>query len=141
MSGRRRSDRGAISIELALIAPMLILILGLIYAYGRVGNVNGILDSGARAAVRSATQESSIEGARTAAMTAMEQTIVDQAPPECVQSLQLDVEVARFGPGAPVTVRASCEYPLSWVLPGMPTGSMEGHAEFTSVLDVNREYD
>lgn len=140
MRRSRRSESGAMAIELVILAPILLLILALIYGYGRASNVSGLLDAGARAAARTATQERSLEGARSASLETMRQTIEDQAPPDCVRSLTTDVEVADFGPGSPVTVDFSCTYPLSWALPGAP-GTLTAHAEFTSVLDINREYE
>lgn len=136
----RFGERGAISIELAMVAPALLLILGLIYAYGRVQNVNGLLDSGTRAGARAATQERSLESARQAARAAVLETVGQQAPAECTSTLSVEIEQNGYGPGRPVTVVATCQYPLNWALPGAP-GSVDGRSEFTSPLDFNREYD
>ena len=47
-----------VAVEMAMVAPSLLLIFALIFAYGRAGQVNGTLESGTRDAARSASSAS-----------------------------------------------------------------------------------
>ena len=60
---RRRED-GSLAIEMAIIVPSILLIFGLIYAYGRAAQVNGSMESGTRDAARSATIARSYDEAK-----------------------------------------------------------------------------
>ncbi len=132
----RDDERGSLSVELAMIAPALLLIFGLIFAYGRVGQVNGLLDSGTRDGARSATNARSYEEARQQATDAVRDAI-RQAPPDCVSSLKVQL-IGRFAMGSPITVTATCTYGLSDIgLPGAP-GTVHPTSSFTSMLDPNR---
>jgi Flp pilus assembly protein TadG len=135
VTGRRREERGSLSIEMAMIAPGLLLIFGLIFAYGRVGQVNGTIESGTRDGARSATTARSYDEAKGLARNAVEQAIL-QAPQDCRDSLRVDV-TGTFEPGEAVTVTAHCDYGLSDVLPGVP-GTIHATSSFTSMLDPNR---
>lgn len=134
-STRPRDDSGSLSVEMAMIAPGLILIFGLIFAYGRVGQVNGTIDSGTRDGARSATSARSYADAQRLARDAVEQAIV-QSPQECQDSLRVEV-TGTFEPGEAVTVTSRCAYGLSDVLPGVP-GTVHAESSFTSMLDPNR---
>jgi Flp pilus assembly protein TadG len=131
-----RDEHGSLSVELAMIAPGLLLIFGLIFAYGRVGQVNGTLDSGTRDGARSATQARSYDEARQLATDAVKQAIL-QAPTACRNSLKVSV-IGTFQPGEPITVRSDCRYGLNDIgLPGAP-GTVHTTSSFTSMLDPNR---
>ena len=133
---RRDDERGSLSVEMAMIAPALLLIFGLIFVYGRVGQVNGLLDSGTRDGARSATNARSYDEARQQATDAIRDAI-QQAPPDCVTSLKVQL-IGRFEMGSPITVRATCSYGLSDIgLPGAP-GTVHPTSSFTSMLDPNR---
>jgi Flp pilus assembly protein TadG len=133
---RRGLEDGSLSVELAMIAPALLLIFGLIFAYGRTGQINGTLDSGTRDGARSATTARSYDEARQLATKAIKAAIVD-SPQDCQNSLQVRV-TGRFEPGEAVTVSADCTFGLSDIgLPGAP-GTIHTKATFTSMLDPNR---
>lgn len=137
-SGRRRwrGDTGSLAIELAMLAPALLLIFGLIFAYGRVGQVNGVLESGTRDAARSVTMSRSLGEAQARADLAVAQAL-GAAPTSCRSSVRVTIEGA-FQPGSPVTVSARCTYSLADIgLPGAP-GSITANSSFTSMLDPYR---
>lgn len=135
-AGRRRDERGSLSIEMAMIAPGLLAIFALIFAYGRVGQVNGTLESGTRDSARSATVARSYDEAQRLATKAVETAMTD-APKPCQDTLKVHV-TGRFVPGEPVTVTATCRYGLSDIgLPGAP-GVVHAESTFTSMLDPNR---
>jgi Flp pilus assembly protein TadG len=67
---RRRGERGSISVELAVIAPALILMLLLVAAGGRVVEAQGHIDGAARDAARAASLAGSPGQADAAALQA-----------------------------------------------------------------------
>lgn len=136
---RPRDERGSLALELALLAPFLLLIVALIYAYGRVGQVNGTLESGTRDAARTATMARSSTVAGQDAERVVRQALAG-APAGCRSTLDVEL-LGDFLPGEPVTVTASCTYKVSDLgLPGAP-GSLTAKSSFTSMLDPYRGLD
>lgn len=132
---RQQGERGSIAIELAFLAPVVLLILALIWGYGRVAWANGHLEAGTRDAARVATQARSLPEAQAAAERAVHQATA--AVPACRSSARVTVSGA-FEPGSTLTVDASCSYPLGDIgLPGAP-GTMNPTSSFSSVLDRHR---
>jgi Flp pilus assembly protein TadG len=132
----RRDERGSLAVEMAIIVPSLLLIFGLIYAYGRAAGVNGTLESGTRDAARSATIARSYDEAKQRAETVVREALADQ-PQSCRQSVRVTVS-PNFAPGEPITVDAECHYNLSDIgLPGAP-GQLTATSSFTSMLDPYR---
>lgn len=134
--GGRGDERGALAVEMAIVVPSILLIFALIYAYGRVANVNGTLESGTRDAARSATIARSYSEAEERAERVVREAIVD-LPRSCQNSLQVTVSDT-FVAGEPITVAARCTYPLADLgLPGAP-GDVTPESSFTSMLDPYR---
>jgi len=122
-----------------MIAPGLLLILALIFAYGRTAQVNGLLESGTRDAARTATIARSAGEAEQRATAAINASLTD-APTACRASLRVEL-IGNFTPGEPITVRARCSYSLSDLgLPGAP-GTVRTTSSFTSMLDPYRGVD
>jgi hypothetical protein len=132
---RRSGDGGAVAIELVIIFPMMLLLIALVAAYGRLGLVNGNFDSGVRDATRAATQARDSTDAQAVAEEALIEALAGVSKP-CLDSLEVD-PIPVFEPGRAVTVTARCSYPLSDLAVGMP-GSVTVEAEFSSPLDPNR---
>jgi Flp pilus assembly protein TadG len=133
---RRRGERGSLALEMAFITPSILLIFGLIYAYGRAAGVNGTLESGTRDAARSATIARSYDEAVDRAERVVKAAIAD-TPQSCQQSVRVTVS-RNFEPGQPITVEAECRYQLSDLgLPGAP-GAITANSSFTSMLDPYR---
>lgn len=131
-----RDDRGSLAVEFVIVAPMLLLVLALIYVFARVAEVNGVLDTGTRDAARVATQAFTYAQARTAARRVVAEE-VGGGSAECLRTLEVTVS-DNFLPGRTITVTARCTYPLSDAgLPGAP-GSLTVSSDFSSVLDPNR---
>ncbi|MFT4082982.1 MAG: pilus assembly protein [Nocardioides sp.] len=136
---RRRDERGSLAIEMAMIAPGLLLIFGLIFAYGRAGQVNGALESGTRDAARSATMARSYAEAEQRARQVVSEAI-GGTPAACRHSLSVEVS-DDYLPGEPITVTARCRYGLADLgLPGAP-GTLTATSSFTSMLDPYRGVD
>jgi Flp pilus assembly protein TadG len=121
---------------MAMVAPGILLILALIYAYGRAGQVNGTLESGTRDAARSVTLARSYDEAVQRANAVLTDAL-QGVPQDCRNSLVVRVE-GEYEPGRAVTVTARCTYGLSDLgLPGAP-GTLTAESSFTSMLDPYR---
>ena len=140
MTRLSRDERGELAVELAVAAPALLLVLLLVFAYGRAAAVNGTLESGTRDAARSATFSRSYTEAEDRAHDVVAAAVADDVPSRCRDSLEVAVSNT-FEPGEPVTVSATCRYDLADLgLPGAP-GELTPESSFTSVLDPNRGID
>ena len=133
----RPQDRGSIAVELAFLMPLLLLMLSLLYGYGRVAQANGTMEAGTRDGARAASQARSAAEARDAAERAVRSSLGPGAT-DCLQTLDVELRDGLFTPGFPVTVTARCRYPLGDLgLPGVP-GTVRVSSSFTSPLDPNR---
>lgn len=133
-----RDERGSLAVEMAMVAPAILLIFGLIFAYGRSAGINGNLEAGTRDAARSATQARSYDEAQQRAEDVVREAIKG-TPQDCQDSLEVRLTpYADYLPGAPISVFTTCTYGLSDVgLPGAP-GSITAESSFTSMLDPYR---
>lgn len=128
----RRDDRGSLSIEYAVLAPVVFLILALIFVYGRSADVDGNLQAGTRDAARVATEAPDADTAKNAARAAIE-----QAMGSLCSTLTVDFPNA-YGPGDIFVVSSRCVYKISDLgLPGAP-GSLTATSSFASIVDPNR---
>ena len=126
------------ALEMVILTPLLLLLLALLFAYGRAAQANSTLQAGVRDAARSASQARNAVDARTRAEAVIRAALGPGAT-GCQNSLQLDP--IRFQLDVPVTVTARCSYPLNDLgLPGAP-GSITASATFASPLDPNRGLD
>lgn len=132
-----RGQAGSIAVELTFIMPLLLLLLALLYGYGRVAQVNGTLEAGTRDAARSASQARSADQARTVAEEAVRSSL-GVGGEACLATLKVELRNGLFQAGFPVTIDATCTYKVSDLgLPGLP-GSLDAAASFTSPVDPNR---
>ncbi|MFJ9461034.1 TadE/TadG family type IV pilus assembly protein [Kitasatospora sp. NPDC101447] len=137
---RHRGDRGSVSLELAILAPVLIAILLVIVAAGRVHLAHNSVDAAARNAARAASLERDTASARTAGNRVAQQTLQDQGL--TCSSLTVDVPAGGFqaplGTPSHITVTVRCTVALGDVaLPGLP-GSTTVSGSFTSTIDAYR---
>lgn len=134
----RRGESGSLAVEMAMVAPGLLLIFGLIFAYGRSAGIHGTLESGTRDAARSATQARSYDAAQQRAEEVIREAIRN-TPQDCQDSLEVRLSpVDDYLPGSPLSVFAECTYDLSDIgLPGAP-GDITAESTFTSMLDPFR---
>jgi len=141
--GRRSpaDDRGSATLELAVLALPLLLVLGLAIYAGRISIAHAALDQAARDAARSASLAPDADAARTAARAAAKATLSDQGL-TCSEEPKVDVDTSEFdapaGQPAVVSVHVSCDLSLSDLsLPGV-RGTMALSADMTSPLDEFR---
>ncbi len=135
-----RQDRGSYSLETAVLAPVVIALLLLMIAFGRITDADGAVDSAARAAARAASLERDAGRAQSAAQAAAERSlggegITCQASTVAVDTAGYQLDV---GVDATVTATIACTARLSDIgLPGLP-GAKTLTASWTSPLDTYR---
>lgn len=130
---------GSAALELVILAPVLLGLLGLVIAAGRTSVAQGAVDAAARDAARQASLALSPQVAR-ANGTASARGALRQDGLGCDPIVRIDTIGFATPPGQPASVSAtvSCTVPLaSLALPGLP-GSRTLTATFTSPLDIYR---
>lgn len=120
-------DRGAIAVELVLVAPLLIALLLLVVGLGRIAHTRGEVDGAAADAARTA----SLASTPTAAAQAGESAARAYLDEGC-QSLDVDIDTAAFRPGGEVVAHVRCTASLTGLglagFPGNRTFSASVHA-------------
>jgi Flp pilus assembly protein TadG len=145
--GRRDADRGSLALEYVIVAPLFLIVFALIFAYARVGQLNGTLDAATRDAARQVTQLPDLGDAQAVATATVQQELgsgsggcnrgdvtvgVDAVSPTGAN------DGAQPQPGDTVTVTATCSYTLSDLGLPFPMPSMRATSQFSSVVDPNR---
>jgi Flp pilus assembly protein TadG len=138
---RRRGDAGNAALELVILAPVILLLIGMVVAAGRVAIAQGSIDAAARDAARQASLARTPAQAQAAALSSAIAELSGENL-NCAPQVTLPNLGQEFGVplGEPSTVRArvTCTVSLSDLLvPGLP-GSRRLTATFTSPLDPFR---
>jgi Flp pilus assembly protein TadG len=139
--GRRDGEAGNAPLELVLIAPIVLALIGLVIAAGRTSLAQGSVQAAARQAARQASIARTPQQALLAAVSSA-QAELSQEGLNCSPAPAVSVNVTGFAipVGQPATVSATvtCRVPLAdLVVPGVP-GSKLLHATFSSPLDPYR---
>jgi Flp pilus assembly protein TadG len=139
--GGRSRERGSVSVELALLAPVLLLLLSFAIWAGRTQIARNAVQEAARAAARDASLASDAAAAQASATAQARQTLARQDL-RC-QELDVVVDTAGFrtplGVSGDVTVSVRCAIAMTDLLaPGLP-GSVTVTASFASPVDAFRE--
>ena len=138
--GVLRCDRGSYAVETAVLAPVMIGILGLMIAFGRIADADGAVDSAARAAARAASLERDASAAQTEAQSAASRSLDGDGVTCQTSSVTVDTSgyALDVGEETSVTATISCTAHLSDIgLPGLP-GSKTLTASWTSPIDTYR---
>ena len=135
-----RNQRGAAAVELTLLLPALLLMLGLLVAGGRLWFARTTVNEAAQTAARAASLARSTYAATAAGREAGAQSL-ETAGLRC-GSTSVSINTAAFGvpAGTPSTVTSTitCSVDFSDViLPGWP-GSMEITGRGSAALDTYR---
>ncbi|NYI03243.1 TadE/TadG family type IV pilus assembly protein [Allostreptomyces psammosilenae] len=134
-----RRERGSVELETAILAPVLLALVLLAVAAGRLVTTASSVDSAARDAARAASLTRTPDAAGQAASDAARMSVERQGL-GCSPSVVVNTDdFAGSGdlPGS-VTVTVSCTVPLGdLALPGLP-GSRTLTSEFTSPVDRYR---
>lgn len=134
-------DAGMLSLELAVLTPALLLLIGLLVVAGRVSLGGGAVEQAAAAAARQASISRTAGEARTSANDAA-RTTLDQQGLQCSR-ISVSVDTGGFAApvGAPAHISATvtCVVLLSDIgIPGLP-GSRTVTSTALSPLDTYRE--
>ncbi|MBN9103107.1 MULTISPECIES: TadE/TadG family type IV pilus assembly protein [unclassified Pseudonocardia] len=132
---------GSPSVEAALLAVVIGMLLVLGVAGGRMVAAESATDHAARAAARAASIERSATAAEARARE-IARAVLDERALRC-DVLDVDVDVSQFARplGAPASVRAEVRCAVRWSdlgLPGAP-GTRDVDAAFVSPIDQLRE--
>jgi Flp pilus assembly protein TadG len=138
----RGSEReaGNAALELVVLAPVLLFLLGLVIAAGRTSIADGSVDAAARDAARQASISLTPAAAQAAAVSSATEAL-SQDDLDCTPVVTVDTSGFSVPVGEPATVTATvtCRVGLSDLLvPGLP-GHKTLTATFTSPLDPYRE--
>lgn len=136
-----RTERGSATVELAVVAPGLLMIIALLVLGGRVTIAGGSVEHAAAEAARSASIARTEGEALTQGRDAAEASLQRQDL-LCVGGPSIQIDTSQFSrpPGEPATVSATvtCRVQLSDVaIPGLP-GSREITETVESPLDTYR---
>jgi hypothetical protein len=138
--GSQAAQRGTAALELVILAPVLLALVGLVIAAGRTSIARGSVDAAARDAARQASIALTPQAALAAAAASARSALAGDGL-DCHPVLRLDLgqfETVPAGQPASVTATVSCTVPLARLaLPGLP-GAVTLTATFTSPLDVYR---
>jgi len=137
---RRRDERGSAAIEAAILAPTLLVLIGLAIVGGRIQIAGGAIEAAAHDAARAASISRTAGQAQASAYAAAGATLGQQGL-HCA-TLTVQVDTAGFavpvGQAATVAVTITCVVDFSdLVADGLP-GSKTLNASFVSVLDTFR---
>jgi TadE-like protein len=137
---RAAADDGSAPLELLILAPVILALIGFVIAAGRTSVAQGSVDAAARDAARQASISLTPAAARLAALASATAALRADGL-HCKPVVRLDLQSGFSTPvGQPAQVSASvsCRVRLSdLVVPGVP-GSRRLAARFTSPLDPYR---
>lgn len=138
--GSHVDERGAASVELVILVPAIILMLGLVIAGGRLWFARATVVEAAQSAARAASLERSPGAAHSAGVRAGNRMLAADGLACAADSVSVDTSAFAVPVGAPATVTASvtCRVPFAdLALPGMP-GSITVTSEGSAALDTYR---
>lgn len=138
--GQGSSDRGSATVELAVITPLVLLVLALLVAGGRMVTAHASLDAASTAAARAASLARSPAAATSAAQSTDAATLNQRGVSCHDHALQADTAALTTAPGVggQVTVTSHCSVALADLLvPGLP-GSVPLTSQAASPLDPFR---
>ncbi|MBX9243804.1 pilus assembly protein [Actinotalea ferrariae] len=133
-------DRGSVTVELAILAPALLLLLGALILAGRVQVAAGAVEQAARSAARDASLARTPDQARGAAAAAADRELTAAGITCTTTAVSVDVTGfgAPLGQDAVVRVAVGCTVSMAdLAIPGLP-GSRTMSAEGISPLDTFR---
>lgn len=135
-----RQERGSVTLELTVLAPALLVMLGLVIVAGRFESAAASVEQAAAAGARSASLQRTAAAAQLAAVSSVHANLARGS----ITCEELDIAVAAAGframAGTPaevsVTVTCSLRFDEQGI-PGLP-GSRQVRAQVVSPLDAYR---
>jgi Flp pilus assembly protein TadG len=150
-AGRRRAwlalagrDRGNAPLELVMLAPVILFLIGFVIAAGRVSVANGAVAAAARDAARQASIAPNLAAAGQAAVSSADAALradgLDCNPVVTTPGLAAAFG-SQIGTSPLVSAKVTCDVRLSdLTVPGLP-GSIGLSSTFSSPLDPYRSRD
>jgi len=119
-AGDSAGDEGFSTVELVLLAPVLVLVLLLVVGVGRVEQARLQVTGAARDAARAASLTRTPASAHIQAQASADVALAGQSV-TCVGGPTVSVDVAQFTPGGQVSVTIACQTRLGDLgFPGLP---------------------
>jgi Flp pilus assembly protein TadG len=128
--------RGSATLELVLATPLLIMLLLLAVAFGRLATARANIDGAARAAARAASISRDPASAARAAHQATSATLGERRI--ICRQLTVTVETHQFAAGGRVAVDVTCTVDLADLTLLRLPGARTLHTRFVEPLDVFR---
>jgi Flp pilus assembly protein TadG len=119
-TARADDERGALSLELAVLAGAGLAVAGLALYGGRAAMAHQVVDNAAGAAARAASLAASPGAAQAAGAQAAQAALAGHLT---CRSTATQVSTASYGPGSTVHASVSCTTPRGWLMPGTLTVS------------------
>lgn len=110
-------DRGSSVVEVAILTPVVLVLIGFINLTGRIASLQENVQTAAADSARAASLHRSSSGAEAAALDAAQWTLID-AGISC-ENLAVDVDTSALTPGGEVSVTVRCGVSLTG-LSGFP---------------------
>ncbi|NUU15820.1 pilus assembly protein TadE [Cellulomonas humilata] len=134
----RADERGSITVELAILTPVLILLLGALVLAGRIQTSASSVEQAARSAARDASLARTPDAARAAAVAAAARELATTACAATTVDVDTSGFSTRIGQDGIVTATVSCTVSIAdLAVPGLP-GARTITAQATSPLDRYR---
>ena len=140
MTGRPRPDRGSVAVELALLTPALVLVLGLLVAGGRLWFARTTVVEASQTAARAGSLARSAAAAANRGAEAAQQSMATAGLRCAGSSVRIGTAAFDVPVGTPATVTSDITCRVSFgdvLLPGMP-GSIELSGRGSAALDTYR---
>jgi len=129
------AERGSLTLELAIAAPVLIAVMLFIAGASAVQRARADLDDAAWEAARSASLARSPTDAEAAATAAVERRLAGSQ--HSCDDRVVDTDVSQFKPGGTVAIEISCSLPLSEAF-GLFPGRVHLHSRAAEPLEPFR---
>ena len=114
-----RGEEGQAIAELVIVAPVLMLVIVLMIAIGRIDSAQGDVQSAARAAAQAAVVQDNATDAQTQALAAVTSTLANTGL--TCPAPQVSTDTSDFTAGGSVSVTVTCVTSLADVsVPGVP---------------------
>lgn len=136
MRAARDSESGSMSVELVLLTPVLLALVLLVVAGGRLAQARSDVDGAARDAARAASMARDSVTAAAAGTDAARATL-HEGHVSC-RHLEVDVDTAAFAAGGTVTASVSCTVELGDLTGLALPGTRLVSAKFTEAVDTYR---
>jgi Flp pilus assembly protein TadG len=137
--GRQRRERGSATLELAVLAPGLLLLIALVALAGRFAVADGAVDQAAAEAARAASLQRTPSAGRDAATQVAHASLTGQGLSCLRTEIDTDVSGLRAPPGRPgrVTVTVRCPLRVADLPLAVPAITLTATA--VSPVDTYRE--